>query len=339
MRTARLLGLGRSYYHCVSRVVDRRFVLGDFEKEHFRKTMRKLEVFTGVEVLTYTVLSNHWHLLLEVPERIELSEEEVLRRYGVLNGARAKRDLEGVWEMWREQGHENLVQRDLQRLQARMYDLSVFIKELKQRFTQWYNRNQRRKGTLWEERFKSVLVEGSAHALITMAAYIDLNAVRAGICKDPKDYRYCGYAEAVGGGKTARDGLSRILEGEGQKTDWRDVSRNYRVHLYGVGQHRTKPGGKREEMVPVITPERAKQVIEEGGALSRRELLHCRVRYMADGMVLGSKDFVNEVFMANKKRFGYKRQDGARKLKHGDWGELYAMRDLRLSVIEAPTRT
>ena len=57
LRTARLLGLGRSYYHCVSRVVDRRFVLGDFEKEHFRKTMRKLEVFTWVEVLTYTVLS------------------------------------------------------------------------------------------------------------------------------------------------------------------------------------------------------------------------------------------------------------------------------------------
>ena len=91
--------------------------------------------------------------------------------------------------------------------------------------------------------------------------------------------------------------------------------------------------------MPVITPKRAKQVIEEGGALSRRELLHGRVRYMADGMVLGSRDFVNEVFRANKKRFGYKRHDGARKLKHGDWGQLYVMRDLRLSVIEAPTPT
>ena len=43
-------------------------------------------MFTGVEVLTYAVLSNHWHLLLAVPDRIELSEKEVLRRYGVLYG-------------------------------------------------------------------------------------------------------------------------------------------------------------------------------------------------------------------------------------------------------------
>ncbi|MFT6179598.1 MAG: hypothetical protein ACJA1W_001947, partial [Akkermansiaceae bacterium] len=32
----------------------------------------------------------------------------------------------------------------------------------------------------------------------TMAAYIDLNPVRAGICKDPADYRWCSYGEAVG---------------------------------------------------------------------------------------------------------------------------------------------
>jgi hypothetical protein len=30
-----------------------------------------------------------------------------------------------------------------------------------------------------------------------VAAYIELNPVRAGLCADPKDYRYCGYAEAL----------------------------------------------------------------------------------------------------------------------------------------------
>jgi hypothetical protein len=52
-------------------------------------------------------------------------------------------------------------------------------------------------GTLWEGRFKSVLVEGTGQTLSTMAAYIDLNPVRAGIVKDPADYRWSGYAEAV----------------------------------------------------------------------------------------------------------------------------------------------
>jgi hypothetical protein len=34
---------------------------------------------------------------------------------------------------------------------------------------------------LWEERYKSVLVEGDEKALMTVAAYIDLNPIRADI--------------------------------------------------------------------------------------------------------------------------------------------------------------
>jgi hypothetical protein len=80
----------------------------------------------------------------------------------------------------------------------RMGDVSEFIKTLKQRFTQWFNKRQGRRGTLWEERFKSVLMEGRGHVLATMAAYIDLNAVRAGLVKDPKDFRFCGYRKIRG---------------------------------------------------------------------------------------------------------------------------------------------
>ena len=89
-----------------------------------------------------------------------------------------------------------------------MWDVSVFMKLLKQRFTQWFNQQWGRKGTLWEERFKSVLVEGAGEVLATMAAYIDLNPVRAGIVKDPADYRWCGYAEATAGSRRAQRGLT-----------------------------------------------------------------------------------------------------------------------------------
>ena len=81
----------------------------------------------------------------------------------------------------------------------RMCNLPVFVKELKERFSRWYNKHRSRRGTLWMERFKSVLVE-DGEALRTMAAYIDLNPLRAGMVKDPKDYRWCGYGEAMGGG-------------------------------------------------------------------------------------------------------------------------------------------
>ena len=93
-----------------------------------------------------------------------------------------------------------------------MRDLSMYMKDLKQRFSQWYNRCHGRRGTLWEERYRALLVEGTDHALLTIASYIDLNPVRAGICDDPKDYRFCGYSEAVGGNRTAIECLKTLLQ-------------------------------------------------------------------------------------------------------------------------------
>ena len=87
--------------------------------------------------------------------------------------------------------------------QARMGDVSEFMKSVKQRFSVWYNRSHGRYGPLWADRFTSVIVEGNGHyGLQMMAAYIDLNPVRAGLVEDPKDYRWCGYGEAVGDGRS-----------------------------------------------------------------------------------------------------------------------------------------
>jgi REP element-mobilizing transposase RayT len=44
-------------------------VLGDVEKEQFVAFMREYERFCGVMVITYCLMSNHFHILLKVPER------------------------------------------------------------------------------------------------------------------------------------------------------------------------------------------------------------------------------------------------------------------------------
>ena len=59
----------RAFYHCVSRVVDRRFIFGDEEHTEFLKLMRLYEKFCQVKVLAYCLMSNHFHLLIEVPSR------------------------------------------------------------------------------------------------------------------------------------------------------------------------------------------------------------------------------------------------------------------------------
>ena len=58
MRTARIVEFGAAYYHIMSRVVDRRMVFDEGEKERFRKTMRAVAEFAGIRIMTYACLSH-----------------------------------------------------------------------------------------------------------------------------------------------------------------------------------------------------------------------------------------------------------------------------------------
>ncbi len=58
-------------------------------------------------------------------------------------------------------------------------------------------------------------------------------------------------------------------------------------------------------------------------------LVEARVRYFSDGVALGSKAYIEEVFRERREKFGAKRIDGARKMRAVDWGGLMNMRDLR----------
>ena len=80
-----------SHYHCISRVVDRNFVFGTHERDVFRKILRQVEGFCGVRVLTWTILSNHFHVLVEVPPKpaAALSDDEILDRCRSLYPKRA----------------------------------------------------------------------------------------------------------------------------------------------------------------------------------------------------------------------------------------------------------
>jgi len=338
MRTSRLLGEGRSFYHCMSRVVDKQFIFNEQEKEYFLRTMRKLEAFLGVRVLTFCLMSNHFHVLLEVPDEEEITEltpDQLLEILPILYGKNTVRDVEQ--ELDRARGNRDWTRKILARYEERRGDLSVFMKELKQRFTQWFNRTQGRRGTLWEDRYKSVLVEGNENALITMAAYIDLNPVRAGIVDDPRDYRWSGYGEAVSGVKTARTGLGRLLEEvldcERFEAKWERTSMRYREMLYLHGEERHGDEETGEGARKGFSREKVEAVLAKGGKLSQAEILHCRVRYFCDGAVFGSAAFVNGVFESNRSRYGPKRKSGARKMRGAEWGDLHVLRDLRKDVI------
>jgi len=340
MRHARVRAEGVGCYHVVSRIVDRTFRLDDAEKDIFRGVMRRAEAFCGVRVLTYAVMANHFHLLVEVPERVEVTESELMRRMTILYGKAYAANAMKQWAEWRRTGAVYLVEEQQNRLRARMSDISAFVKTVKQRYSMSYNGRHGRRGTLWEDRFKSVLVENAESAKAAVAAYIDLNPVRAKIVADPKDYRWSGYGEACAGGKLARAGLaavhaSRWME---QPADWRHVAKRYRVLLYTAGEEKRESYGERVVRQGIATSE-VDQVIESGGRLTLAQVLRCRVRYFTDGMAVGGKAFVDGVFEHNRRFFGPKRKNGARNMRFADWGELRVARALRIDSVTRPLAT
>jgi len=330
----------------MSRVVDRRKVFGDREKEVMRKILRNQEAFSGVQVVTYCLMANHFHLLLEVPDRntlAPLDEQGLLAVLPLLYDSDTVEGVKRELEAARKSGNEAWHRKILDRYERRRGDLGIFLKELKQRFTFYMNKRLRRVGTLWEGRYKSVLVEDREQALLTISAYIDLNPVRAGLVSKPEDYRWSGYGEAVGGGcraQRAREGLGRVLDealDDGTfQHHWRHTASRYRMFLYLHGQEIAGEADRAESGRRGMAGAEVDGVVAQGGRMSRQEALRHRVRYFCDGVVLGTAGFVNAVFdreRIQRNRFGEKRTTGARRMRGADWGDLCVLRDLRKDVM------
>jgi hypothetical protein len=311
--------LGEAVYHCVTRSVAGERLFGQASRERLRRQLWQVADYCGVEILTYALLSNHFHVLVRVPQKAAVSDAELLRRHGVLHPQPTKYEVASQAALARtlQAGGSEAEAWRRQQL-ALMGDISPFMKLLKQRFSIWFNQHHDRYGTLWAERFKSVLVE-SGRALMAMAAYIDLNCIRAGLAGDSKDYRFCGYAEAVAGREQVRQGLATVVGG----TDWASVQAAYRQILFSTATELREQG--------VVLPLAAlKRVLASGGRLSLATVLRCRVRYFTDGAVLGSREFVEAQLAAYRARTGQGLRCAARPLPAiTDWGDLATLRRLR----------
>jgi REP element-mobilizing transposase RayT len=316
-----------AYYHCISRIVDRRFVLENREKEIFVRIMRGYEGYCGVRIITFCVMSNHFHILLEVPRRppkeLLPTDSELIERLRKAQCSFAANSLAQRLEMLRTSGNHQDAEELRERFFSTMWDVSYFMRVLKQRFSQWYNGAHDRKGTLWEERFRSVLVDPDV-ALQVVACYIDLNPVRAGLVADPKEYRWCGYAEAVAGVEESRKAIASVMVGTTLSSS--SVGKRlaaYRCQLFEAGGISTakEASGKKQRGFSV---EQINSVRVAGGKLRIAEVLRCKIRHFTEGLVLGSVKFVNGHFRRYRNRFGAYRSSGARLIARLGTVNLYS---------------
>jgi len=289
MRRARIKLPGEGFYHVVSRIGGRRFLLDDREKAILLRFIRAAAAFSGVEVYTYAVMDNHFHLLLRVPRATgNVSDARLRERMRSLYGPERSQLLFDQWAKWEKTGNQGRVQAEKARLRARMGDLSQFCKTFKEAFTQDYNRRHGNTGTIWEGRFKSILLEGSRRALMTVAGYIHLNPVRAEVVPTAEDARFTGYGAACHGNEAARQGLQSLVSQAFDRDDltWQDVQSACRAVLEGAVDQEEADG----ECLSVQSTDKE----QNPEALPLRALLRHRQSGFLNGGILGRPIFLQK---------------------------------------------
>ena len=293
-----------AYYHATSRCAFQTFAFEAASKEMFVKIMRRAEEFSGVRVADYCVMDNHFHILVKVPRREEVDDAELDRRVAVLYG---EVKAAAIFRRWKDladaEGGDAVVRRERDLLRARMYDISGFMKTLKQRFSLWYTTHHGNlEGSIWQGRFHSMLVENSACALSAVSAYIDRNPVRAGIAADAKDYAWSGYGAACRGDARAREGIvSLAAEGAGATCAADPKWRN------GAWKHYLR-------MVSPATPQGDADRASAGLEEMKGQTLH-KVGRLSRGLAFGSPEYVREAIA----RFRDAGTTRSRLLPYGNW--------------------
>jgi len=75
--------------------------------------------------------------------------------------------------------------------------ISTFIQRLFLIYTQAYNKQQGRRGPLFEGRFKCIHIDSDEY-VIHLCRYVHLNPVVAGLVSRPEDWPYSNYREWIG---------------------------------------------------------------------------------------------------------------------------------------------
>lgn len=197
--------------HLISRIANRAFFLNDEEKTRFVERLWRVATFSSVEVLAYCFMSNHFHILVYVPDPRELSDDELLARIRALYAGTALAKIEKEWELLTKVGGLNGRRRFRKRYLRRMWSASEFMKTLKQTATMSYNGRSVHTGTIWESRFRAKTCGPDEKAeLMNMAGYIDRNPVKAKMVRWPDEYEWCSFAAAARGDARCVDGYRFI---------------------------------------------------------------------------------------------------------------------------------
>jgi REP element-mobilizing transposase RayT len=289
------------------------FPLGDVEKDFMLDLIRRFSALYFVEILGFCLMGNHFHILVRMFPEYKYTDEDIQKRYERFYGDESM--FAAGW---------------IPSLRAKLSSLSEFVKEIKQTFSRYYNKKHHRRGTLWGERFKSLIVE-NGETLINCLAYIDLNPLRAGLVDRPEDYRWnsLGYHVQTGnkdnflsldfglkefGPGEIRSAVKSELHpstivptsgvGRASVVDTKERLERYRRYVYEAGAvNHPQKAQARVIDTDIVEHERKKKY-----EIKRIDRFRYRTRYFTDSGIIGTKEFVSGNYQRFKDLFMSKRE-------------------------------
>ena len=211
-------------HHLMSRIAHQVFFLEKDEQRQFLDLVKRVSAFTGVELIGWCIMNNHFHLYAYLPVPKELSDEEVLTRLKFLKEDASRISADdffdgrtvnpGQTSFDKSNGLDEIVAS----ARRRMYSVAEFMRMIKQWFSEDYNARHGHKGTMWAETYRDkTMFLPERHEeyadLRDVLAYIHLNPIRAAITDRFDGYCWSSYAAFLSGDKEAAEGMRRAYPG------------------------------------------------------------------------------------------------------------------------------
>ncbi len=204
------------YYHIVSRCVRRAFLCGEDKVsgksfEHRRQWLidriKQVTSVFAIDVCSYAIMSNHFHIVLKVNSTKEWNATQVLMTWCSLYSlpVLCDRYLKGEIET---EAELRKVKEYVAEYRSRLMSVSWYMKAINEFIARMANEEDKCTGHFWESRFKSQALLDE-RALLTCMAYVDLNPIRAAIAKDLMSSEFTSIKERIENTNTWLSGFGK----------------------------------------------------------------------------------------------------------------------------------
>ena len=221
-----------------------------------------------------------------------LDDSEMLGRLAHLYGPERADAIGREWDILRGNGLGHLVDEAKERYCRRMYNLSQFVKTLKERISMWYNAEYGHEGCLWQGRFYSGVVEKDDVVKAVVAAYIGYNPVKAKLADAPESWKWSSYALAVSDvgpdGERCRQMYERMLG-----RPWEEVRATLESMFADKLPDSVKPSDLREWLDDY--DETAKGEWRGAGEYRASQAIRATMRIFSGAYIGRSADFLKRV--------------------------------------------